>query len=127
MGLRRTRPLVLVTPEIALAAVAAAFALFAQVIVAGVLGAVNANFRRRLVANAALESGGLSHGFSLAYFAFCDVAGAAGDAAAGLGAAAVGRAGGWRINVPRQRCASRSTTWNSSSLVCARSVIYCRN
>jgi hypothetical protein len=60
----------LVAPEIALAAVAATFTLFAQVIVAGVLGAVDANFRRRLVANAALESSDLSHWFSLAYFAF---------------------------------------------------------
>jgi hypothetical protein len=100
--------LVLRTPEVALAAVAAAFAFFAQVIGAGVLGAVDADFGGRLVADAALERSGLSHGYSLAYFAFCGDAGVTGGA--GLGAAVAGRAGGWRISVPRQRCASRSTT-----------------
>jgi len=89
----------LVAPEIALAAVAAALALFAQVIGAGVLRAVDANFGRRLVADAALESGGLTHGFSLAYFAFRGGSGAARVAAAGFGAAGDGRAGGWRISV----------------------------
>ena len=101
----------MVAPEIALAAVAAALALFAQVIGAGVLGAIDANFGRRLVTDAALESGGLTHEFSLAYFAFCGGAVAAGVApAAGFGAPEDERAGGWRISVPRQRCASRSTT-----------------
>jgi hypothetical protein len=64
------------------------------VIGAGVLGAVDANFGGRLVADAALESSGLSHGFSLAYFAFCDGAGAAGIDAAAAGLAGAGRAGG---------------------------------
>jgi hypothetical protein len=87
------RPLVFVASQVALAAIAAAFAFFAQVIIAGVLGAVDANFRRRLLANAALKSGGLTHGFSLAYFAPCDGV-VAGAGAASLGAAGAGRAGG---------------------------------
>ena len=105
--------LIVIAPEIALAAVAAAFTFFTQVVGAGVLGTVDANFGGRLLADAAMESGDLSHGFSLAYFAFGDGAGAPGApaaGAAGLGAAAAGRTGGWRISVPRQRCASRSTT-----------------
>ena len=106
-----TSLLIVIASEIALAAVAAALAFFAQVIGARVLGAVHANFGGRLVANAALESNGLSHDSSLAYFALGDCGAARVAAgAAGLGAAGTGRAGGWRINVPRQRCASRSTT-----------------
>ena len=97
----------LYSAQIALAAIAAAFTPFAQMIGAGVLGAMDADFRGRLFTNAALESGGLSHGYSLTYFAFC-AGGLAG--VGGLGAAGAGRAAGWRINVPRQRCASRSTT-----------------
>ena len=87
----RRAPLVVIAPEIALAAVAAALALFAQVISAGVLGAIDANFAGRLLTNTALESSGFTHGFSLAYFAFCD-GGLAG--VAGLGAAGAGRACG---------------------------------
>ena len=79
------RRLIVVAPEIALAAVAAAFALFTQVIGAGVLGAVDANLGGRLLTDAALESCGLSH--RAFYFEF-------GDAEAGLGAAAAGRARG---------------------------------
>jgi hypothetical protein len=59
---------ILISPEIALAAIAAALAFFAQVIGAGVLGAVDADFGGWLVADRALESSGLSHGFTRAYF-----------------------------------------------------------
>jgi hypothetical protein len=85
---RAARPLIVIAPEIALAAVAAASALFTQMIGAGVLGAMKANFGGRLFANGALESGGLSHVSSLCYFAFDDCGaaglGVAGAAAAGL-------------------------------------------
>lgn len=108
--------LIVVAPEVALAAIATAFALVAQMIGTSVFGAVDANFGGGLVANIALESEGLSHeSDSLRHFA--------GAAAAGFGVAAAGLA----LNEPRQRCASVSTILNSCSFVCARSLTYCRN
>src|SRR5258708_18713370 len=55
-------PLVVVAAHITLAAIAAALAFLAAVIGTNVLGAVNANLRRRFVANAAEESCDLGHG-----------------------------------------------------------------
>ncbi len=73
-----------------MAAIAATPAFLAAVIRAGVLGAVGADFRGRLVTDAAQKSGRFRHNPYLAD--------------AGFGAA--GRAGAWRTSVPRQRCAS---------------------
>src|SRR5579872_5283987 len=109
--------LVVIAPEIALAAIAAALALFAQVVVTSVLGAINADFGGGFVADAAHEDESVGHESGLLDY-FAD---------AGFGAAGADFAGGWRISAPRQRWASPSTIWNSCSLVCARSVTYCRN
>lgn len=108
--------LIVVTPEVALAAIATALAFVAQVIGASVFGAVDTNIGRGFVANVALESKGLGHeSDALHHFA--------GAAAGDFGATDAGLA----LNEPRQRCASVSTILNSCSLVCARSVTYCRS
>jgi hypothetical protein len=86
------------TAHLALAAIAAASALLAPMIRAGVLGAVAANVSRRLAADAAGEGDWYVHCF------FPCVLG--------------------RL---RQRCASLSTTANSCSFWLARSVMYWRN
>ncbi len=62
------RNLILLTPEIALAAVAASAAFFAAVVGTRVLGAVNANPGRRLAADAARESGSLCHSCGVFFF-----------------------------------------------------------
>lgn len=109
--------LIVVAPEVALAAIATALAFVAQVIGASVFGAVDANLGRGFVANVALESEGLGHeSNSLHHFAGCATAGGFDAAGAGLA-----------LKEPRQRCASVSTILNSCSLVCARSVTYCRS
>jgi len=99
---RRVRSiLIVVAPEIALAAIAAALAFLAKVIGTGVFGAVDTNVGGGFATNVALKSEDLGHG-SGSHFAGCAAAG-------GLGAAGPGRAVGWRVSVPRQRCASAST------------------
>ena len=100
-----------------MAAITAALAFLAEVIGTGILGAVDANLGGGFVTDAALEGEGLGHGQGpLNYFAGAGLGaggalvGALGGAAAtGFGAAGADRAGGWRISVPRQRWASRST------------------
>ena len=67
LGLPR---LVLVAPQLALAAIAAAFASLAPMVGAAVLGAIDANVRGRLVANAAKEGNDFTHRIYFSGFAF---------------------------------------------------------
>ena len=53
--------LIVVAPEVALAAIAAAFAFLAQVVVASVLGAINADFGGGFVTDAAHENESVGH------------------------------------------------------------------
>jgi hypothetical protein len=80
---RVTFMLIVVAPEIALAAIAAALAFLAEVIGTGIFGAVDTNVGGGFVTNVALESEDLGHG-SGSHFAGC---------AAGLGGAGLGAAG----------------------------------
>src|SRR5580704_2992541 len=84
---------------LALAAVAAALAFCAAVILAGVFGAIHADFGGRLPADAAREGDTVTHN-GLSYFALVF-----------FFAGAAGRGGSWFCS-SRQRCASRSTTAN---------------
>jgi hypothetical protein len=56
-----TRRLVILSPEVALAAIAAALAFLAQVVVTSVLGAVNADFGGGFIADAAHENESVGH------------------------------------------------------------------
>ena len=86
--------LILLSAEFAGAAIATAVAFIAAVVVAHVLGAVDANLARRLAADATCKGGSLSHSLQ---FSFLRTGGAA-----GLGA------GACLPSMPRQRCASLS-------------------